>query len=145
MKNAIFIIFGAILILVSACDKKKNNYTVYWEGNNLCAVMPHPTSSIVVLGQTDWRGVELSEVVEDIYNELQKTKLSGNVLVWVRFEMLEHDKYGNEVISYDDHFLTNIPIPEAKKFKSGNFLDMEYHLKKLIEQSAFPTDIYSTY
>lgn len=111
----------------------------------MCVVMPHPTSSIVVLGQIDWRGVELSKVVEDIYNELQKTNSSENVSVWVRFEILTHDKYGNEIRTYDDHFLTNILTSEAKKFKAAHFINMEYHLENLIYQSAFPSNVYSTY
>lgn len=105
--------------------------------------MPHPTMGIVTPGQIDWRGVELSEVVEDIYNEFQRTNLSGDVSVWVRFEMPEHDKYGNENVSYDDHFLTTIPISEAKKYQSGNYLDAEYSLKNRIIQSAFPRNSFS--
>lgn len=143
MKNPILIILYSILILSTSCDEKKSNYTLYWQDNNLCVIMPHPTMGVVTPGLIDWRGVELSEVVEGICYEFKKTNLSGNVSVWVRFEMPEHDKYGNETMSYEDYFLTTIPISEGQKFKSGYYLDLEYHLKDLIKLSAFPINEYS--
>lgn len=48
-------------------------------------------------------------------------------------------------MSYDDHLLTEIAVTEAKKYKSGNYLDREYNLTNLISQSAFPTVGYPTY
>ena len=145
MKKSIFIFLCVILMVSCSIDDKKSNYALDWQGNNLCVIMPHPTMGIISPGLIDWRGVELSDVVENIYNELMKTDFSGNVSIWVRFEMSEHDKYGNQVISYDDHFLVDIPVSEAKKYKSGNYLDLEYHIKDHIRQSAFPTDVYSPY
>lgn len=132
-------------MISTSCNEKKSNYTIYWQENNLCVVMPHPTKGIVSPGLIDWRGVELSDVLEDIYNEFQKTNMSGNVLVWVRFEMPEHDKYGNETMSYDDHLVATIPISEGKKYKSSKYLDMEYNLTNLFVQSAFPTNVCSPY
>ena len=143
MKNTVFIMLYTILILLTSCDEKKSNYTLDWQDYNLCVIMPHPTMGVVTPGLIDWKGVELSEVIEDICNEFRKTNLSGSVSVWVRFEKPEHDKYGNETMSYDDHFLTTIPISEGKKFKSGDYLDLEYHLKDLIKLSAFPINEYS--
>lgn len=99
--------------------------------------MPHPTKGIIGVNQIDWRGVELSEIKEDILYEIHKTHLSGDALVWVRFEIPKHDKYGNETMSYDDHFVTTIPISEGKNFKSSEYLDMEYHISNGINKAAF--------
>lgn len=143
MNNTINILLFIFLIISSSCNKEKSKYSIYWEGNNLCVVMPHPTMGIVSLGQINWCGVELNEVNDHILDEIHKTNLSGNALVWVRFEKPEHDKYGNETMSYDDHLVATIPISEGKKYKSGNYLDTEYGIKNRIIQSAFPRNGFS--
>ena len=136
--NIVSSIIGLLFCSCSYSYYEDKPYSIDWQDNNLCVIMPHPTVGIVTPGQISWSGVELSEVIENIYEELQKTRLSGSVSVWVRFEMQEHDKYGNEVMSYDDHLLTEIAVIEAKKYKSGIYLDREYNLTNLISQSAFP-------
>lgn len=123
---------------LSSCGEKPK-YTVYWDNTNLCIVMPHPTVGVVGIGRIDWRGVELSDVITEVHDELISTNLSGTVSIWVRFELSKTDKYGNESTTYDDHLLAEIPISEAKKFKSGKYLDIEYGLKdKLIRVVTEP-------
>lgn len=92
---------------------------------------------IVTPGLIDWRRVDMSEVIEDICKKLKDANLSGDIQVWVRFIIIEHDKYGNENISYDYHSIAKIPIYEAKKFKSGFYLNSEYHLIENISEAAF--------
>lgn len=78
MKKALTIFFCTILMISCSYNEnneKKTNYTVYWQDRNLCIVMPHPTMGIITPGQISWSGVELSDVMADIYNELQKTSL----------------------------------------------------------------------
>lgn len=139
MKN---ILFSLILMLYfSSCayqrESEQKAYSIYWQENNLCVEMPHPTMGIVTPGLADWRGVDLDNVVEDIYNECLKTHKSGDIVVWVRFENPQTDKYGNETMAYDDFEIATIPLEEAKKYKSGKFLDAEYKLTKGIHKAAF--------
>lgn len=99
--------------------------------------MPHPTMGIVTSGLSDWRGVDLDNVVEDIYNECLKTHKSGDIVVWARFENPQTDKYGNETMAYDDFEIATIPLSEAHKYKSGKFLDAEYQIKQNFYNAAF--------
>lgn len=138
MKQIIYILSIIFIIALSSCGEKPK-YTVYWDNTNLCIVIPHPTVGVVGVGLIDWRGVELSDVITDVHDELISTNLSGTVSIWVRFELSKTDKYGNEATTYDDHLLAEISISEAKKFKSGKYLDIEYGLKdKLIRVVTEP-------
>lgn len=133
-------LIGILLILcVASCEPTQTQkpYSIYWHDNNLCVTMPRPTSGIIELGKVDWNGVELSEVADAIYKECSTTKKSGNVDVWVRFENPQTDKYGNVTMAYDDHQIATIPLSEARKYKSGKFLDTEYKLSQSIYNAAF--------
>lgn len=129
-----------VLVLFSSCDKHdviEQSYKIYWQDDNICIVMPHPTLGIAGRNQIDWRGVDLSDVVNNVFSELQSTKESGEVFIWVRFENPQTDKYGNETMGYNDYPIAIIPISEAQKFKSGKYLDGEYHLIDGIMKAAF--------
>lgn len=99
--------------------------------------MPYPTIGLVRIGCEHWNGVELSEVADDIYKKCSTTEKSGNAVVWVRFENPQTDKYGNETMAYDDFEIATIPLSEARKYKSGRFLDAEYKLSEGIRKAAF--------
>ena len=139
MKN---ILLSLILVLCfSSCafqqESKDKAYTIYWQDNNLCVVMQHPTIGLIELGREDWNSVQLSEVADDIYKECSTTEKSRNVAVWVRFENPQTDKYGNVTMAYDDFEIATIPLSEARKYKSGKFLDAEYKLTEGIRKAAF--------
>ncbi|WP_305156448.1 hypothetical protein [uncultured Muribaculum sp.] len=139
MKN--FSIIVLLLLSISSCTLTQSHndkpYSIYWEENNLCVEMPHPTMGIVTPGLANWRGVDLDNVVEDIYNECLKTHKSGDIVVWARFENPQTDKYGNETKAYDESEIVTIPLEEAKKYKSGKFLDAEYQIKQNFYNAAF--------
>lgn len=130
-----------MLQCLSSCSYKRdfeqNKYTIYWQDNNLCITIPHPTMGIVHPGLVDWRGVNLEKVVEDIYKECSTSKSSGSVNVWVFFENPQTDKYGNVTMKYDDYLLATIPLSEARKYKSSRFLDAEYKLTEGVRNVAF--------
>ena len=103
--------------------------------------MSHPTIGLIELGREDWNGVQLYEVADDIHKECSTTQKSGNAIVWVRFENPQTDKYGNVTMAYDDFEIATIPLSEARKYKSGKFLDAEYKLTEGIRNAAFsPTN-----
>lgn len=139
MKHLSIIIL--ILLSISSCtptqSQQEKPYSIYWQDNNLCVTMPHPTIGLIELGREDWNGVQLYEVAEDIYKECSTTGKSGNAVVWVRFENPQTDKYGNVTMAYDDFKIATIPLSEARKYKSGNFLDTEYKLSEGIRNIAF--------
>lgn len=122
--NMIYLLFPLIIGIIASCDHTNESYKVTWHSNRLFITMSQPT---VWSNEID-SDVELYNVMEDVHNALKSTELSGTVSVLVRFERPETDKYGNKTITYDDHLLAEIPISEAKKFKSGKYLDMEYGL-----------------
>lgn len=134
--------FSLILLLwLSSCafqqESKDKAYTFYWQENSLFVEMPHPTMGIVTPGLADWRGVDLDNVVEDIYNECLKTLKSGDITVFVGFENPQTDKYGNVTMAYEYFQIVTIPLEEAKKYKSGKFLDAEYQIKQTFYNAAF--------
>lgn len=99
--------------------------------------MQHPTIGLIELGREDWNGVQLNEVTDDIYKECSTTEKSGSAVVWIRFENPQTDKYGNVTMAYDDFEIADIPLSEARKYKSGKFLDTEYKLSEGIRKAAF--------
>lgn len=134
------LLIGTVLMLcVASCESTQTQkpFSIYWHDNNLCVTMPHPTSGIIELGKVDWGGVDLNQVVSDIFNECNNSKRSGEVTIWVRFENPQTDKYGNVTMAYDDHQIATILLSEARKYKSGKFLDTEYKLSQSIYNAAF--------
>lgn len=133
------IIFLLVLSLNSCAYFKldQKSYKTFWQDNSLYIVMPHPSMGIVGPGVIDWRGVELDEVIDDIYSNLINSNLSGNVNVFIRFEYHTTDKYGNETLEYDDHQIATIPMVEARKYQYGVYLDNSYNLKQNIYDAAF--------
>lgn len=130
-----------LLLFISSCtptqSQQEKPYSIYWHDNNLCVVMQHPTIGLIELGREDWNGVQLNEVADDIYKECSTTEKSGNAVVWVRFENPQTDKYGNVTMAYDDFEIATMPLSEARKYKSGRFLDAEYKLTEGIRKAAF--------
>lgn len=139
MKHLSIII--VILLCISSCtptqSQQEKPYSIYWQDNNLCVAMQHPTIGLIELGREDWNGVQLNEVADDIYKECSTTEKSGNAVVSVRFENPQTDKYGNITMAYDDFEIATIPLSEARKYKSGKFLDTEYKLSEGIRNAAF--------
>ena len=126
----------SLFLGLSSCEEKKL-YTVYWQDQSLCVVLQHPTLGVAGIGVEDWRGVELSDVAENIYKEIKSSNKSGNITVWVRFENPITDKYGNETMNYNDFLIAEIPVSEAKKYKSGEYLNREYKLIDGFRKAAF--------
>lgn len=128
-----------LLIAIISCDNRTQTqrpYNIYWQDNNLCVIMKRPTMGIIELGKIDWNGVELDDVVNDIYNECIHSERNGNAVIWIRFENTQTDKYGNETMTYDDYTLNTIPLSEARKYKSATYLDLEYKLTDNIQKLA---------
>lgn len=136
MKTILYLVILSLLLGLGACEQKKL-YTVYWQDQNLCIVLQHPTLGVAGIGIEDWLGVELSDVAEDIYKEIKSSNKSDNIIVWVRFEDPITDKYGNETMNYNDFIIAEIPVYEAKKYKSGEYLNREYKLIDGFRKAAF--------
>lgn len=99
--------------------------------------MQHPTMSIVTPGLSDWRGVDLEKVIDEIYEVCSSSQSSGDVVVFVGFENPQTDKYGNVTMAYEHFEIATIPLSEARKYKSGKFLDAEYQIKQGFHNAAF--------
>ncbi len=132
---AIIIVF-AIGFIVCSCQKDKP-YSIYWQDNNLCVVMPHPTFGIVELNREYWNGVELADVVNDIFYEIKANSKFNYTNVILCFESLQTDKYGNEIKSYETFKIAAIPTAEAPKYKAGKFFDSSFHITDNIRNAAF--------
>lgn len=130
-----------ILQCIVCCSQQDKPYSIAMQGNNLYITMPHPTMGIVGFNQADWRGVELSAVVKDVFQELQECDLNGDCVLYVRFETSTTDKYGNETSFYDENFIVSIPIGEAKKYKDAEHLNSNYSISRKIEELAFPKQV----
>lgn len=125
------------LLLVSCNNETNKGHDIYWDNDNLCVVMEHPTYGIVEINRPNWGKVSLNEVVEDIYDYIRKNEYYETVEVWVRFESPLTDKYGNETMTYEDYEIATIPVYEAKKYKSWEFLNQSYNIITNIEKAAF--------
>lgn len=139
MKIQIFITL--LFLWLTSCgyqrESEQKAYSLHLSDHSLSVIMPHPTMGIVTPGLADWRGVDLDNVVEDIYNECLKTLKSGAITVFVGFENPQTDKYGNVTMAYEYFQIVTIPLEEAKKYKSGKFLDAEYQIKQTFYNAAF--------
>ena len=126
-----------LLFLLSSCNNTPKPYAIYFKDNNLCVVMEHPTYGIIELNRPNWGNVKLEEVAEDIFNNLQKSKINDDVVLWVQFVNSQTDKYGNITHTYEDHEIGRIPMSEARKYKSWEYLDQNYQITHNIRKAAF--------
>lgn len=143
MKPYLFIVISMLLtfLIVSCEQKSEKGYDIYWDKDNLCVVMEHPTYGIIEINRPNWGKVRLNEVVEDIYDYIRKKESYETVKVWVRFESPLTDKYGNETMTYEDYEIATIPVSEAIKYQSWEFLNQSYNIIVNIEKAAFG-DVY---
>lgn len=125
------------LLLVSCNNETNKGHDIYWDNDNLCVVMEHPTYGIVEINRPNWGKVNLNEVVEDIYDYIRKNESYETVKVWVRFESPLTDKYGNETMTYDDYEIATIPVSEAIKYQSAEYLDRAYNITDNFNRIAF--------
>lgn len=132
----IYFVFSFICGLTVSCNHNDKAYAVEWSDNNLFITMSPPAMSTITPGLIDWHGVDLSDVMNDIHYKLLSTNHSGTVAVKIRFAIPQTDKYGNESLSFQDYLIASIPISEAKKFKSGKYLDSEYGISDGIKRAA---------
>ena len=146
-RNIILLVFSLIGLLVvmavvscDSCSKKEKAYSLSLEGNNLYITMPHPTFGIVQLGKADWRGVSLSEVVEDVYQTILDSSITGECNLFVRFIIEDTDKYGNKTETFEEHQLLSLPVDEVRKYQSSMYLDANYQIRDIISAKAFEVD-----
>lgn len=139
MKSIFYILFFFLLslILISCRHKTNKGYDIYWDQDNLCVVMKHPTYGVVELNRPIWGDVNLEDVAKDIYEYICQNQSYNIIKVWVRFENTHTDKYGNETKTYEDHKIAIIPVSEAKKYISWEYLNKSYNLTANIEKVAF--------
>ena len=139
MKN--LLIIALLLLFISSCTstqpQEEKPYSIHWRDNSILVVMQHPTMSIVTPGLSDWRGVDLEKVIDEIYEVCSSSQSSGDVVVFVGFENPQTDKYGNVTMAYEHFEIATIPLSEARKYKSGKFLDAEYQIKQGFHNAAF--------
>lgn len=136
MKKIAIIIISIIGLAISSCKEDKP-YSIYWQDNNLCVVMPHPTIGVIGINQEGWNGVDLADVVNDIFSEIKANSKSDTTIVLLRFETVLTDKYGNESKSSEDFKIAIIPTIEAPKYKANKFFDLNYHLTDNMRKAAF--------
>lgn len=99
--------------------------------------MPHPTLDAANFNKVNWQGVNLSSVVQDAYKMLQDGSANGECTLYVNFETNQTDQYGNPITNSDRKLLTSIPLDEARKFQSAQFLDESYMISEKIYRAAF--------
>lgn len=99
--------------------------------------MPHPTIDAANFNKVNWQGVNLSSVVQDAYKMLQDGSANGECTLYVNFETNQTDQYGNPITNSDRKLLTSIPLDEARKFQSAQFLDESYMISEKIYRAAF--------
>lgn len=142
-RTIIYFVFSFICGLSVSCNHNDKAYAVEWSDNNLFITMSPPAMSTITPGLIDWHGVDLSDVMNEIHYKLLSTNHSGTVAVKIRFAIPQTDKYGNESLSFQDYLIASIPISEAKKFKSGKYLDSEYCISDGIKRAALEPSPYN--
>lgn len=143
MTNKVGFLLAALFLLLSiSCNNMQRDsykaYSLALKGNNLYITMPRPTESNVGINEVDWKGVSLSEVVEDIYQMLRNCNLYGQSSLYVRFETVLTDRYGNQKEKIDECFLMDLPILEVKKYQASKYLNDYYHISDKIYEQALP-------
>ena len=81
------LLLGLFALIISSCNfnKRDKTYSISQNGNNLYIAMPHPEKNE---NGIDWKGVFLSDVVEDVYQKLRDSSLYGECSLYVRLEKI---------------------------------------------------------
>lgn len=116
---------GLIAIVVISCKEDKP-YSISLNGNNLYITMPHPTENEKGI---DWNGVFMSDVVEDVYQQLKESSIKGECHLYVRFENVTTDKYGNKNSTFDESLIMNIPVKEVGKYQDSKYFNDYYKIR----------------
>lgn len=124
---------GLIAIVVISCKEDKP-YSISLNGNNLYITMPHPTENEKGI---DWNGVFMSDVVEDVYQQLKESSIKGECHLYVRFENVTTDKYGNKNSTFDESLIMNIPVKEVGKYQDSKYFNDYYKISEKVANVAF--------
>lgn len=137
--NFIYSLMGLMAsFILASCDMQSSKkYSLSLDRNNLYITMPHPTIDAANFNKVNWQGVNLSSVVQDAYKMLQDGSANGECTLYVNFETNQTDQYGNPITNSDRKLLTSIPLDEARKFQSAQFLDESYMISEKIYRAAF--------
>lgn len=136
MTNFKFLLCGFIAFILVACNSKQSDkpYSISLNGNNLYITMPHPTENEKGI---DWNGVFMSDVVEDIYQQIKESAIKGECHLYVRFENVTTDKYGNKNSTFDESLLMNIPVKEVGKYQDSKYFNDYYKISEKVANVAF--------
>lgn len=129
--------FIAFILVACNSEQSDKSYTLELNGNDIYITMPHPTMGIIGINEVDWRGVQLSDVIEDVYQTILANSIYGECNLYVRFIIEETDKYGNKTENYDEHKILSLPIEEVKKYKGSKYLNKNYKISEKIYDAAF--------
>lgn len=137
--NYVYSFLGLMVsCIIVSCNVQPNKiYSLSFDRNNLYITMPHPTLDAANFNKVNWQGVNLSSVVQDAYKMLQDGSANGECTLYVNFETNQTDQYGNPITNSDRKLLTSIPLDEARKFQSAQFLDESYMISEKIYRAAF--------
>lgn len=134
-----YLLCGLIAIVVISCKEDKP-YSISLNGNNLYITMPYPTIGIVGINKVDWNGVFLSDVVEDVYQQIKESAIKGECHLYVRFENVTTDKYGSKNSTFDETLLMNIPVKEVGKYQDSKYFNDYYKISEKVANVAFKKD-----
>lgn len=123
----------SLLLFMIACDKKDTNFQ--WDGNNCYIFLKDPYQEDTRIARLFWRG-DLSEIMNDIYKELNSSNKVGEIGLYVRFENTKPDQYGNLIEGYEEFKITTIPASEIRKYKNAKYLDDYYQITNTIRKAA---------
>lgn len=132
----IWLFITAIIVVCNSPDKEKP-YSLSIQDNSLYITMPYPTIGIVGINEVSWRGVDLDEVMEDVFNILKKKHLTDTYSLYVKYVTTSTDKYGYEEKIYDESFLLEVPIEEVQKYKDSKYFSKSYDIKGKLYETAF--------
>ena len=136
-----FLNFSLILLIVSvvftACNNRQTDkpYSISTNGNNLYVTMLHP---VMENDSINWNGVFLTDVVEDMFQEMRNSSIKGGCHLYVRFENVSTDKYGNQSSRFDEKLIMTIPMSEVVKYTSSKYFNDNYKISEKITETAFP-------
>ena len=125
------------VLVIDSCGDNKNqtNSNFQWDGNNCYIFLKDPYQEDTRIARLFWRG-DLSDLMNDIYKELNSSNKSGEIGLYVRFEYTKPEQFGNLNYGYEEFKITTIPTPEIKKYKNAKYLDDYYQITNTIRKAA---------
>lgn len=132
-------LYNSVITEISNWKESQNpkTYRIDFSNNSVTVLIPQFTVGIAGFNQIDWGGLNIVEVIDELYYSLISVRTNVDCRIFINLYYYDTDKYGNRTINGRIYELFTVSTAEVQRYKNSRYFERNYDIINRITRLPF--------